>query len=30
MSPLAVLMGDSINEDFLQENVWPLCRAKKK
>jgi len=29
MWPFAALTGDRINEGFLQENIWPFCRAKK-
>ena len=27
---LIILTGGHINECFLQENVWPFCRAAKK
>ena len=27
---LALLMGDHINDGFLQENVGPFCEAPKK
>ena len=27
---LAVLKGDRINRVYLQEHVWPFCKADKK
>ena len=30
MWPLAVLMGDHINEGLLYKNVWPFHWAEKK